>query len=117
MPEAIFRHNTGTLPYTASGAKAAGEVVLLPDGRAGVVKTDLADGELGSVYTTGLLDFVAASALTLTVGDAAYWDVSDNTVIASGSAVTGDFPIGPAVVAKLNGQTVVRVDLNAQPIA
>lgn len=112
MSEAIFRQNAGQQDYTPGSAVSAGEIVELPDGRAGVVKTDLAASAKGAVYTTGILDVLAATGTLFTAGDPVYWDISASLAVDAPGA-EGDLYIGTAVAAKTSGQLVVRVDLNA----
>jgi len=113
MSEAIFRQNAGQQDYTPGGAKSAGEVIELDDGRAGVVKTDLAASEKGAVYTAGIFDFAAATGTTFSAGDDIYWDASADLAIGADAAAADDFRVGSAVAAKTSGPLVVRVDLNA----
>jgi predicted RecA/RadA family phage recombinase len=117
MLEFTLRTGGQTLPYTPSGAKTAGEVVLHPAGFAGAVVTDLADGQLGAVTYKATGDLKAATGTTFAAGDLIFWDVSDNVAIAEGSAVTGDFPVGTALAAKISGPLFVSVTLNEQPIS
>jgi len=113
MSEFIFKMNGGQQDYTPAAAKSAGEIVQWDDGRAAVVKTDLAADALGAVYLAGIGDVLAASGTTFVVGEDVYWDASANVAINVASAGAGDFRIGTAVAAKASGTTVVRVDLNA----
>lgn len=76
-----------TLDYTPGTAKAAGDVVVLPDGRAGVVKTDLAANEAGSVYVAGL--FTAdADTVTVAVGDPILYDTDTELAVTTSTATT-----------------------------
>lgn len=108
----LFIQDSDTLDYTTSSAMTAGEVFQWNDGRAAVIKETLASGELGAVYMRGLFKFASASATTFSAGDPVYWDYSGNLAITAAGA-TEDFYLGPAVEAKINGQTTVLVDLNA----
>lgn len=112
-PKSFFKQNPGQQDYTPGAAKVSGDVVLLSDGRAGSVKTDLAASEKGSVYTRGIFDLVAGSAVVFSAGEPVFWDYSANTAInKKDAAETEDFFVGTAVAAKASGETVVRVDLN-----
>lgn len=113
-PKAIFRQETGAVDYTPAAAKVAGDVVQLDDGRAGIVSTDLAASEKGALETEGIHDFLAASATLFSVGDDVFWDYSANLAIRAEDAIGEDFRVGPALVAKVDGETRVRVDLNGQ---
>lgn len=110
MSEAIYKQSTGQQDSTPSSASLAGEVTQLSDGRAAVTKADLAANEKGAVYTEGIFDVLTATVFA--VGEEVWWDVSANTAIAAGAAVSGDFAIGKCTIANASGDTVVRVDLN-----
>jgi predicted RecA/RadA family phage recombinase len=111
MPEAIYRQASGQQDYTPSGAVLAGAVVVLDDGRIGIVKTDLAASEKGAVYTSGIFDVTSASATTCAIGTPVYWDISADLAVSIDSGAD-DWYMGLAIVAKVATELVVRVDLN-----
>lgn len=111
MSEAIYRQNPNQQDYTPAGAVSSGEIVQLPDGRAAIIKTDLAASAKGAVYTKGTFDVLAATGTTFSAGDPVYWDASASLAITSPGAVD-DLYLGTAVVAKTSGPLFVRVDLN-----
>lgn len=118
QPEAEYKTTGGQQDYTPSAAVVAGEIVTLPDGRAGVVKSALAASAKGAVYTKGNFDVKAPTGTTFSIGDPVYWDHSAATAIiataAAGVAATAaDLYLGRAAAAKASGVLVVRVDLNA----
>jgi predicted RecA/RadA family phage recombinase len=113
MPEASFVQARSPLDYTPAGATAAGAVVLLPNGMAGVVSTGLAASQLGAIQTEGVFDFTAATGVTFAADEAVYWDASANTAINVANLGSGDFLLGYATAAKVSGQLFVRVNLNA----
>lgn len=116
MAEATFRY--GPSPdehhFTAATTYSSGEIIKLDDDRAAVVAglQAKASGDAVTAYTSGVFNVPAASAVTFSKGDAVYWDASEDTAIAQGSAATGDFYLGLADAAKTDGQTTVAVDLN-----
>lgn len=110
--EAVFKQNAGQQDYTPAAAKTAGEIVELPDGRAGVVKSNLAASEKGAVYTSGIFDVKCATGTTFTEGVPVVWDASASAAVAAGSEAAGDLVIGTCVATKTT-ELVVRVDLNA----
>lgn len=113
MPEAILKQCAGTQDYTPGSASAAGEVIQLSDQRAAIVVSELEASQLGAVATQGIYDVLAATGVTFVVGETVFWDASANTAINSADAALADFAIGTAVAAKVSGELVVRVDLNA----
>lgn len=105
----------GCLLDLASGtARSAGEIIELADGRAGVVVREIAETEDGAVRVKGVFDVPSASATTFSIGDQVWWDTSEDVAVtAPGDGA--DLYLGPALEAKANGDTVVRVNLNAAP--
>jgi len=113
MPEAIYRYGaTRVRDHTPGTALLAGAVVVLPDNRVGVAVTDIAANQVGSVYVDGVFDVLCASGVTAADGAYGHWDVSADTLIFAGMT-TGDARMGTILGAKVSGQTVARVDLNA----
>lgn len=107
-----FRQNAGQQDYTPSGAAVvSGQVVQLADGRAAVVKTSLADGVKGAVYTKEIGDCIANTA-AWSDGDPIYWDASANEAVGA-LGDSADFYLGTAVGDKAGATLVGRVDLNA----
>ena len=109
--EALYRMESGQQDYTPAGALLAGAIVQLADGRAAVVKDDLAASQKGAVYTEGIIEVKSATATVFLIGAPVYWDTSANlAIIAPGDA--DDLYLGTAVVAKGSGPLTVTVDLN-----
>lgn len=95
--------------FTPTVAKTAGEVVQLGDGRAAVVATDLAIGELGVVYVLGEFDVAKTADMVVLDGQPLYWDAANSKV-----KYEGDFYVGCAVEDALEAATTVKVELNVQ---
>lgn len=112
MTEAIYRQCAGVQDHTPAGALLPGAILQLADGRAAVVRAELAANEKGSVATLGIFDVLAATSVTFLIGETVFWDISADTAINSADTEEGDFALGPATVAKVSGELVVRVDLN-----
>lgn len=104
-----------TEEFVAAAALEPGQVVELPDGRAGVVSgvEDIANGERYAAITKGDLELDCASGTTLSAGAAVEWDDTNNVVVA---AAGGDFRVGVLKEAKTSGQLFVRVSLNEEPL-
>ena len=111
MSAAIYLMNPGQRDYTADAARTAGEILRLEDGIAGVVKTTLASGDLGAVYTEGIVRVLCAAATEFEAGDPVVWDVSASLGIKNMGAID-DFLIGVAVAASDGSTAYVDVDLN-----
>lgn len=102
----------GNEEVTLSAAAVPGDIVYTGDSQAAVILStkDLASGDKVAVSTDAIVDVDSASATTFAVGAKVYFDTATKLAVASGS--TKPY-LGLAVVAKTNGQTKVRVRLNA----
>jgi len=116
-PKAIVRQTGDNLDYTPGSAVEAGDVVISND-QAGVVQTDLAANELGSIRVRGVVEF-KKDASAISAGDPVYWD-NDGTEAggttggaATGTVGSGNFFIGRALEAAGTAVNVVDVALNS----
>jgi len=109
---AAFVQCDENLPYTPTSALDGGSVVLLPDGRVGVTLTAIAANVLGSVVAEGILDFNSASATVFSEGEDVFWDAVNFLAVPAGHA-DATYRVGRATRAKISGDLVVRVLLNA----
>jgi predicted RecA/RadA family phage recombinase len=106
--------NTGQVDRTAAAAETSGTVRQLEDGRAAVLKSDLAaSGKKGAEYTVGIFKVTCATGTTFSAGELIYWDSSANTAIAAGSCEDGDFYVGVCVVTKTT-ELWVLTDMNVR---
>lgn len=107
-----FTESPDAPKYTADGDKAAGEILQLPDGRAGVVREAETDETVFLPYTDGVWTVTKTSGIVLLDGQDVYWDHSANA--AHYKAVNDrDFYIGTAVGDATSGLTTMLVNLNA----
>lgn len=111
MAEATLVLESPGAKFTASTDLSAGEIIKLPDGRAGVVagQNAVASGDVYEAYTLGRFRVDSASATVFAVGERVYWDASADVAIRAGGA-SGDLYLGRAAKAKVNGDTTVLVD-------
>lgn len=113
MSEAIYRAESDTLDYTPVAAISAGKIVRMPDGRAGVLATDLAASEKGASYTEKVFDVICAAATVWSDGEEVFWDDTNKLAVVAGNA-NASFRLGVCVGGKSSTSlTTVRVDLNA----
>lgn len=86
MAEVVSDDNVVRL--TAAAALTCGQVVLVPDGRVGVVQNmrPVAIGEVATVKIRGILKIIAAA--TLSAGVTAAVHITNQTCIATGGAGT-----------------------------
>lgn len=114
MAEAIYLQEGETIDWVADAAYLAGDVIQLPDGRAGVVATAIAAGALVGVYVRGVFKMLKTAAIALLPGGRAYWDHSANTVHFK-KVNDKDFYLGRVTLDSLAADTVCAVALNVDP--
>lgn len=113
--ESLTIRPAGSHRLVAAGALSSGEVQQLADGRASVVDglAAIAANDTHDQVIEGIRSFVSASAVTFSKGDQVYWDVANNTAVTLANAAAGDIYLGRAHKAKVSGELVVQVDVNA----
>lgn len=111
MPEATYRQCGDSVDYTPTAAVVAGQIVQLPDGRAGFAHTAIAAGALGSVQVEGIVEAEKTTSMVVLNGSELFWDASANKahLLHRNDA---DFPIGCAIEDEASAATTVKVDLN-----
>ena len=103
----LWKSVEGALDYTPTTAKAAGEVVELEDGRAGVVQSVLEAAQMGSVAIEGIFTMLKTASIVLLKGQQVYWVRSTGMV-----SYTGDFAVGTVFADAASADTTVKVILN-----
>ena len=113
--EAQYLDSPDVVDFTAPAALANGQVLQMPDGRAGVVPgagAGFASGDIAAAMVTGTFRVAKTASVVILAGQEVWWDISANKAIHS--SVGGDFPIGVAVAAATAAATTVDVDLNVK---
>ena len=84
--------------FVATAAHSAGEVIQLPDGRAGVVSglSALAIGDTGMAYVRGRFKMAKTASMVILDGGRVFWDRSASATLYKAVPNTGDFYIGTA---------------------
>lgn len=118
--EAYYRQDGETLDFTSAAADfEGGDVLQLPDGRAGVIVSDIdySSNPLGAIRTTGVHLVTKAATQVWCDGDEIFWDHSANaaTVIPPLGAGDRDFFLGCAVGDVASATTSGVVNLNVRP--
>lgn len=80
MQAQLTQNNGGSIDWTADAAYSAGDVIQLPDGRAGVIAADVVSGGLVGVYVTGIFKMLKTATMVLLKGGRAFWDASADKV-------------------------------------
>lgn len=104
-----YVHDGNTIPYIATAAVAAGEVVVV-GAIVGVAKSAGAIGELISLQRTGVVRLPKVTADVIAQGAAVYWNDTTNLIT---TTAAGAVLAGKAWEAAGNGITQVNVILNA----
>lgn len=102
---ATFRNDGKAIDYTPGTAKTAGDVVIAGK-LIGVVKSDIAANELGSLHVCGEYDVTKKAGDVVAVGDLIYYD--DGVPEATISVIAGKL-MGRATQAAAGGDATVRV--------
>lgn len=120
MSDAVrYQDHSDTLDYTAIAAVSGGDVVQLPDGRAGVIPTDLAAAGLGSASTVGIFTVTKKASQVWIKGARIWWDHSANEAtcipIMGQAAGDKDFYLGTAYEDVASATVIGKVELNVRP--
>ena len=99
-----------TAPF---GGYSASQFVQAPSGRAGFVDQSFAAsaGDPVTIRTSGCGSLPCDTAITASIGDEAWWDDTNQTVVKS--PVAGGWRAGFFHAAKTSGQTTAVIELNA----
>lgn len=108
MAIANYVSSGDTIDYTPNADVAAGSVVVQGT-QIGITKVAIPANKLGTLHVTGVFDVDSASATTFSAGALVYWNAGS----AKATATNTDVFMGRAAVAKVNGETKVRVRLTA----
>lgn len=111
----LYQDEDCTVDYTAIAAVTGGQVVQLADGRAGVVPTDVAAGDLGSASTEGIYTVTKAANLVWVDGQEVWWDHSADAAVLQ-PAGDKDFYLGTAYGDATAASTTAKVMLNVKPV-
>jgi predicted RecA/RadA family phage recombinase len=105
-------HQEGeSIEFTADAAYASGDVIQLPDGRAGVVETAVASGAVGTCYVEGIFKMLKTATMVLLRGGRAFWDYSADKVYYK-KINDQDFYVGRLNRDAASADTVCYVELN-----
>lgn len=114
MPQAkALFGQTRTIDFTPVAACSAGDVVKLPDGRAGVCVNDIAAAALGSAWIDGVFRCTKHTSGALLLGGDVVWDVSASHAQHAADNSSTDYFMGVVVNQdEPAADVLVDVDLN-----
>lgn len=116
--EATYLKDDDVVELTAAAALASGQVIQLPDGRAGFVAgtgAGVAAGDLAGVQVEGHVTVQKTTSMVILDGGRVYWDHSANKAHYK-TANDRDFYLGTAVGDAAFAATTMVVDLNNRPV-
>jgi|LSQX01.3.fsa_nt_gb predicted RecA/RadA family phage recombinase len=118
MSEAALYKDADTITILAPAALASGQVVQLPDGRAGYVMglKAVAAGDPVEIQVGGQAVVAKTANVEILPGDELRWDRSANTATPLDAIADADFLIGTAVDGAAAADTTVVVALNKRPV-
>ena len=114
--EAIYKHDEDTVNIVVPAAGyASGQVILLPDGRAGVVSSlrAVVEGETVAVKVKGQHSVAKTASIVILDGGEVMWDHSANSATIPLYVTSKDFYLGRAIGDAASADTSMVVDLNA----
>lgn len=114
VSQALLENDSKTFSYRDAAARVAGEVVQLPDGKAGV-RAGLAAsaaGDTNGYEVAGRFRFAKAATWVALPGIPIYWDRSANVAMYKQDVNSGDFFLGTCARDAASTDTEVVVDLN-----
>lgn len=112
--QAVKYKDGAVIDWTPTAALTGGEVIQLPDGRAGVAVDDIAAGALGAVQVSGIFSVTKTTSMVLLRGGPVYWDHSANKAHYK-EVLDRDFFLGSVVTDAASADTEVLVNLNVAP--
>jgi predicted RecA/RadA family phage recombinase len=112
--QAQLSASPGTIQLTATAARASGEVLQTPDGRACVVlgQKPPASGDLFAAAVEGRFKVAKSTSVVFAAGDEVWWDESATVGVYER---LGDFLVGSALEDAAAAATTILVDLNVRP--
>jgi len=118
MSEAVLDKGVDTITVTTPAAGySSGEVIQLPDGRAGVLSGLVArvSGQEAAFAVAGQFTLAKTASVVILKGAPLYWDRSANSATPLKALTGADFYAGTAVDDATAAATTVVVNLNVQP--
>lgn len=107
MAIANYVSSGDSVDYTPSADTPAGSVIVQGT-TVGVTKVPILANALGTIHVVGVYDVDSASATTFSAGALVYW----NAASGKATSTNTDVLMGRAAVAKVSGDTKVRVRLS-----
>lgn len=117
MAEAVSTQCGEVLNWTADGTYTKGDVIQVPDGRAGIVLQDVTSGNVVGVDVTrgAIYEVTKTTTMVMLIGSRLFWDHSANKAHLL-YVNDRDFFLGTAVEDGTSSGTTIKVALNVEPV-
>lgn len=112
MPEASYLQEGETISFSTVAAVVAGEVLQVPDGRAGFAVDAAAAGALVACKIRGIARLTKTTNEIYVPGQRIYWDASTGKTTAVPPITAGDFFVGCAADDAAAADVDAKIDLN-----
>lgn len=112
MPEAVTHQQGDIISFTSVAAVSAGEVLQVPDGRAGVAIAATGAGLLASCQITGIFKMEKTTNEIYVPGQRLYWDASASKVTAIPPVTAADYFVGCAANDAAAADSTAEVAIN-----
>jgi predicted RecA/RadA family phage recombinase len=99
------------IDWTADADYSSGDVIQLPDGRAGVITVDIKSGFPVGVYVTGIFKMLKTTSMVLLKGGRSFWDKSASKIYFR-PINDQDFYAGSVAADAMSSATTCLIDLN-----
>ena len=114
MAEAVYLQPGVSIDLTPTAAVTAGEVLAMPDGRAGFAPTAIAAGKKGALTVSGTVEVLKTATMVMLKGSRLFWDHSANKAHLL-QVNDEDFYLGIVQEDAASAATTVKVNINANP--
>lgn len=112
MPEATYLQDGDIISFATVAAVSAGEVLQVPDGRAGVAIDAAAAGALVSCQIRGIQNLTKTTNEIIVPGQRVYWDASTSKATTVPPITAGDFFVGCCAADAAAADATVQVAMN-----
>lgn len=112
MAEATYLQDGDIISFATVAAVAAGEVLQVPDGRAGAAVQDTAAGDLVACQIRGIHKLLKTASEIIVPGQRLYWDTSAGKATTVPPITAADFFVGCAAADAAAADATVQVALN-----
>jgi predicted RecA/RadA family phage recombinase len=118
MAEAALCKDASSVTIVAPEALSSGEIIQLPDGRAGITLglQTVPVGEFAEMAVERTFTVAKSASVVILDGAPIYWDRSANSATPLHALAGADFFLGVAIGDAAAADTTVVVDLNVQPV-